>query len=61
MARVEGFEPPNIGTKNRGLTTWRHPNVVFSYFSVPKYYTLLEVNAQALGVSKQYFIFELHL
>lgn len=21
---VEGFEPPNTGTKNRGLTTWRH-------------------------------------
>ena len=24
---VEGFEPPNIGTKNRGLTAWRYPNV----------------------------------
>ena len=22
---VEGFEPPNIGTKNRGLTAWRYP------------------------------------
>jgi hypothetical protein len=22
---VEGFEPPNGGTKNRCLTTWRHP------------------------------------
>ena len=27
MDGVEGFEPPNIGTKNRGLTAWRHPNV----------------------------------
>ena len=24
---VEGFEPPNIGTKNRGLTAWRYPNI----------------------------------
>jgi hypothetical protein len=23
--RVEGFEPPNGGTKTRCLTTWRHP------------------------------------
>jgi hypothetical protein len=22
---VEGFEPPNGGTKTRSLTTWRHP------------------------------------
>lgn len=26
MAGVEGFEPSNAGTKNRCLTTWRHPN-----------------------------------
>ena len=26
MDGVEGFEPPNIGTKNRGLTAWRYPN-----------------------------------
>ncbi len=25
---VEGFEPPNGGTKNRCLTTWRHPNTI---------------------------------
>ena len=25
MAGVEGFEPPNAGTKNQCLTTWRHP------------------------------------
>ncbi len=25
MTGVEGFEPPNGGTKNRCLTTWRHP------------------------------------
>ena len=23
---VEGIEPPNGGTKNRCLTTWRHPS-----------------------------------
>jgi hypothetical protein len=25
VAGMEGFEPPNVGTKNRCLTTWRHP------------------------------------
>ena len=28
MAGVEGFEPPNAGTRNQCLTTWRHPNSV---------------------------------
>ena len=27
LAGVPGFEPGNVGTKNRCLTTWRHPNV----------------------------------
>ena len=33
MDGVEGFEPPNIGTKNRGLTAWRYPNThkLFAY------------------------------
>lgn len=26
VAGVAGFEPTNAGTKNRCLTTWRHPN-----------------------------------
>ena len=26
MAGMEGFEPPNAGTRTRCLTTWRHPN-----------------------------------
>ena len=26
MAGVAGFEPANAGTKNRCLTTWRHPS-----------------------------------
>ncbi len=26
LAGLEGFEPPNVGTKNRCLTTWRQPN-----------------------------------
>ena len=30
MDGVEGFEPPNIGTKNRGLTAWRSPNRQFA-------------------------------
>lgn len=25
MAGAEGFEPPNAGTKNQCLTTWRRP------------------------------------
>lgn len=25
MAGMEGFEPPNAGTKTRCLTTWPHP------------------------------------
>ena len=28
MAGAEGFEPPNVGTKNRCLTTWPRPSVV---------------------------------
>jgi hypothetical protein len=26
LAGVAGFEPANAGTKNRCLTTWRHPS-----------------------------------
>lgn len=25
LAGVEGFEPPNAGTRTQCLTTWRHP------------------------------------
>ncbi len=28
MAGDEGFEPPNAGTRNQCLTTWRIPNVI---------------------------------
>ena len=27
LAGVEGFEPPNAGTRNQCLTTWRHPMI----------------------------------
>jgi hypothetical protein len=27
MDGVEGFEPPNSGTKNHGLTAWRYPSI----------------------------------
>lgn len=27
LAGMEGFEPPNAGTRNQCLTTWRHPNI----------------------------------
>jgi hypothetical protein len=27
LAGAGGFEPPNAGTKNRCLTTWRRPNI----------------------------------
>lgn len=26
LAGMEGFEPPNAGTRTQCLTTWRHPN-----------------------------------
>ncbi len=29
VAGVAGFEPTNVGTKSRCLTTWRHPKTVF--------------------------------
>lgn len=28
LAGVAGFEPTNVGTKSRCLTTWRHPNII---------------------------------
>ena len=31
VAGMEGFEPPNVGTKNRCLTTWRHPIIIIVY------------------------------
>ena len=31
MARAEGFEPPNGGTRTHCLTTWRRPNVFILY------------------------------
>ena len=30
LAGVEGFEPPNAGTRTQCLTTWRHPIVAGS-------------------------------
>ena len=27
MAGMEGFEPPNAGTRTQCLTTWRHPKI----------------------------------
>ena len=27
LSGTEGLEPPNVGTKNRSLTTWRCPNL----------------------------------
>ncbi len=31
MAGVAGFEPTNGGTRNRCLTTWRHPKTTMNY------------------------------
>lgn len=52
MARVEGFEPPNASTKNWCLTTWRHPSI--AALNVPKYYTVIEVIAQASNTVRSY-------
>ena len=30
MAGAAGFEPTNVGTKSRCLTTWRRPNILYS-------------------------------
>ncbi len=30
MAGMAGFEPAHTGTKNRCLTTWRHPIVLLN-------------------------------
>lgn len=29
VAGMEGFEPPNAGTRTQCLTTWRHPTVLY--------------------------------
>ena len=43
LAGMEGFEPPNAGTRNQCLTTWRHP---ISAMNALGNCTLTEVNAQ---------------
>jgi hypothetical protein len=35
LAGAGGIEPPNVGTKNRCLTTWLRPNCGASYSSAP--------------------------
>ena len=35
MAGVAGFEPTNVGTKSRCLTTWRHPNNNIKFSLLP--------------------------
>ena len=34
MAGAAGFEPTNVGTKSRCLTTWRRPNICIGYKSL---------------------------
>jgi hypothetical protein len=41
MAGNEGFEPPDAGTKNQCLTTWRIPNVSSLYHQSFKYQLLV--------------------
>ena len=41
MAGMAGFEPANDGTKNRCLTTWRHPIVLFELQFINKYYIFI--------------------
>ncbi len=44
MDGVEGFEPPNVGTKNQCLTAWRYPNcewvdeIIAKRFAIVKYF-----------------------
>ncbi len=39
MDGVEGFEPPNNGTKNRCLTAWRYPNTNKPYGLCGRHYS----------------------
>ena len=41
---VEGFEPPNSGTKTRCLTTWPHPNFLFIHYITKKRKKIQEIN-----------------
>ena len=34
MAGDEGFEPPNVGTRTRCLTTWRIPKIIRAYYCI---------------------------
>ena len=47
LAGDEGFEPPNTGTRNQCLTTWRIPNECFIALTNC---TLTEVNPQVVSV-----------
>jgi hypothetical protein len=57
---VEGFEPPNGGTKTRCLTTWRHPmqpevfvhNSCTEYIASSQPLSNVTANAAAAGLSK---------
>ncbi len=35
MAGMEGFEPPNAGTRTQCLTTWRHPTTLLIIHDYP--------------------------
>ena len=45
LAGVAGFEPTNVGTKSRCLTTWRRPNVFHTFTKIdrPSCYMLFAV------------------
>ena len=47
LAGDEGFEPPNTGTRNQCLTTWRIPNECFIALTNC---TLTEVNPQVVSI-----------
>lgn len=38
VAGVAGFEPTNVGTKSRCLTTWRHPIKKIPFKTTPNHF-----------------------
>ncbi len=59
---VEGFEPPNGGTKNRCLTTWRHPRAKnydmmvskYRYFSQPDFRLERRISSKSFMTKPKY-------
>ena len=52
MDGVEGFEPPNNGTKNHCLTAWPYPNKLLHIVCVDGIIGKIEVNVKGFYKKK---------